>query len=160
MMNAKRLFNRELSAPKPIQILGIAGACVATALTTRLPVLRATEGDATVHAVELISMAHAQARTLSLRYGRVSELHIDPKGGRVWVEIDTTADGKWSPVVVREVEPPAVSLEGEATILCFGPKGQPTAGGGCDAAPGSITVRTMTGEQTLVFDAQGQLLTL
>ena len=105
-------------------------------------------------------MAHAQARTLSLRYGRVSELHIDPESGRVWVEIDTTADGKWSPVVVREVQPPAVTLEGEAAILCFGPTGKPTTEGDCDAPPSSITVRTMTGEQILVFNAQGNLLAL
>ena len=87
-------------------------------------------------------------------------LHIDPEKGLLWVEVDTTADGDGTPTVVRVVQPPGVSIVSDRTMLCFDPRGMPITEGDCQLPPGTITVLTRTGEQTLLFDAQGRLLTL
>ena len=147
-------------APRGLQGLAIGALAAATILATALPVLRTTEEEATRNAIELIEIAHSQARTLAIRYGHVSVLHIDPDAGRLWVEVDTTIGGDGTPTVVRVVEPPAVKLLSDRTMLCFDPRGRPMTGGNCQSLPGAITVLTRTGERTLVIDAEGRLLHL
>jgi hypothetical protein len=147
-------------APKGVQWLAIGVLTAATIVATGLPLLRAAEDDATRNAIELIQIAHSQARTLAIRHGHGAVLRIDPEAGRLWVEVDTSVDGSEGHKIVRVVEPPRVTILSDQAMLCFDARGRPDTGGDCQPAPGSITVRTMTGEQTLVVDAQGRLLRL
>jgi hypothetical protein len=153
-------INLKRPAPKGIEGFAIGALAAATILATAWPLLRAMEEDATRNAIELIEIVHSQARTLAIRYGHVSVLHIDPEAGRLWVEVDTTIGGNGTPTIVRMVEPPAVELVSDRTTLCFDPTGRPMTGGDCQLPPGSITVLTRSGERTLVIDAQGRLLQL
>ncbi len=144
-------------APKGLQWLAIGTLAAATIVATGWPLLRAAEDDATRNAVELIQIAHSQARTLAIRHGHGAVLRIDPDNGRLWVEVDTSIDGSEGQKIVRVVEPPKVRILSDNTMLCFDARGRPDTGGDCESPPGSITVVTRTGEQMLLLDAQGRL---
>jgi hypothetical protein len=147
-------------APKGLEGLAVGALAAVTVLATAWPMLRATEEDATRNAIELIEIAYAEARTLAIRHGQVAVLHIDSDADRLWVEVDTTQGASGTPTVARVVQPPAVEIVSDRTMLCFDPRGRLVTGGDCQLPPGLITVMTRTGERSLLIDAQGRLLHL
>lgn len=116
----------------------------------------ANQALAMTNAVELVQLAHSQARTTALRSGAMVRLDVDAGHGRVTVTL-TSDDARSSDVLVRQVAPPAVAIESEFETICYDGTGEPVVGGVCGAQVGSIMIRTLNDETTLTLDGRGRL---
>lgn len=96
--------------------------------------------------------AHMLARSLALRYGRVSQLHIEPSEARVRVEVDTgSTPGVATPVsVVRYIADGDVTLDSDRSVLCFDLRGLPTTRGPCEPADATV-VFSLYGESDTIW---------
>ncbi|MCZ6915851.1 MAG: prepilin-type N-terminal cleavage/methylation domain-containing protein [Gemmatimonadetes bacterium] len=100
-----------------------------------------------VHAArDRFASAHGLARSTAIRYGRLSELHLDASANKYWIEVDTTGGrdtigGIW--------QDPPVTFTSTRSLLCFDQRGLPS-------------IRTTTASQTcgspdvkVIFTVQG-----
>lgn len=94
---------------------------------------------ATSAASDQFVMAHGLARSTALRYGRVSQLHVDGAGARFWIEVDTSGKGERGLVTyTRSVEREGLTMTSDRALLCFDPRGLSSTAGTCE--PGNATL--------------------
>ncbi len=134
-----------------IALSGIIAVGVGSGLTA------ANQRSALVNGVELVELAHAEARTTALRTGRRVTLEIDPRTSRLRV-VFATLDPPEATPLVREVRPEAVSIRTRATVLCFDGLGRPLTALRCTPHAGTIEVRTLAGTAVLTLTRDGRLL--
>ncbi len=108
---------------------------------------------------------HALARQISVQYGRISKLHVDPGGGRLWVTVDTSSGP--GPEAVDTIGGVALSggevdggvrLEGTPRTLCFDPRGLATARGDCDLPNATLVFRCGAVADTITVSRLGRVL--
>lgn len=84
-------------------------------------------------------MAHGLARSTALRYGRVSQLHVDDEAARFWIDVDTSGRGERGLVTyTRSVERDGLTMTSDRALLCFDPRGLSSTVGACE--PGNATL--------------------
>lgn len=84
-------------------------------------------------------MTHGLARSTALRYGRVSQLHIDAAELKFWIEVDTSGKGDRAIVTyTRSVQGGGLTMTSNRTLLCFDPRGLSSTSGSCQ--PGDALV--------------------
>lgn len=99
---------------------------------------RAVHGEA-----DMFVSTHSYAKSTAVRFGRMSELHIDATGDRYWIEVDTSGTGVRDTVGgIRTVDDP-VGLASNRSLLCFDSRGLATtrttsAGLSCQAANANV----------------------
>ena len=104
-------------------------------------------------AMDELRSAHQKARTAAVRYGRVTELHIDATNHRVWVEMDTTlaSSGVMDTVgAVVDLTEHKVEVSTTAAILCFDARGLVAVVSGCPSS-GSATFTLTRGDTSDTF---------
>jgi prepilin-type N-terminal cleavage/methylation domain-containing protein len=87
-------------------------------------------------------LAHSLARSTALRYGRIAQLHIDPSTARVWVDVDTSANGsgqRGTISYIRTLNDNGVTMVSNRSIVCFDSRGTAAVGGACEAGNLSVT---------------------
>ena len=151
--NGQNLRSGGFTQISTIHLLALSGV---TAVGTGGALVSANQELAMTNAIELIQLAHSQARTLALRSGQEVHMEVDAESGRIRVTL-VSDDARSSEVLVREVSPPAVAIESEFEKICYDGLGQPLAGGDCDAPIGSIMIRTLNDEVALTLDGEGAL---
>lgn len=94
---------------------------------------------ATSAASDQFVMAHGLARSTALRYGRVSQLHVDGAAARFWIDVDTSGKGERGLVTyTRSVEREGLTMTSDRALLCFDPRGLSSTAGTCE--PGNATL--------------------
>ena len=152
--NAGRgLRDRALARISTFHVFVLSGA---TAVATGGALIDANQALAMTNAVELVQLAHAQARTTAYRSGGMVRMDVDPEGGRITVTLMGN-HARSSEVLVREVSPPAVAIESEFETICYDGTGKPVVGGDCGAQVGSIMIRTLNDETRLTLNGEGML---
>ena len=121
----------------------------------------AWEQFAVAGAADQFISAHHKARTAAVRFGAVSELHIDASADRFWVQIDTTASRSGVMDTIGEVvdlSESRVDLRATRSLLCFDPRGLVAAAAGCPTT-GSLAIGFSRGSSsdTLSATASGLL---
>jgi len=104
---------------------------------------------------------HSLARSTALRYGRVAQLHIDASTTRIWVDVDTSANGSGQRATVsyiRDLSSNGVTLASNRSLLCFDARGVATTGGGCEAGNIAITFNDVDKSAPLNATALGKIL--
>ena len=99
-------------------------------------------------------LAHSLARSTALRYGRVAQLHIDTSTARVWIDVDTSANGSGQRATIgypRTLSENGVTMASNRSIVCFDAHGTATTGGSCEA--GNISVTFQDTDRTIVVNA-------
>ncbi|MGD2216490.1 MAG: hypothetical protein PVJ64_07025 [Gemmatimonadales bacterium] len=152
---------RGVSLAEVAVVLVVLGAVLLIALPSlararaRVEVMVARENFATLHAL---------ARQISVQYGRISKLHLDPGGGRAWVTVDTSSHA--GVAVLDTISRVALSggelgggvqLEGAPRTFCFDPRGLGTARGDCDLPNATLVFRCGTVADTLTLSRLGRL---
>jgi type II secretion system protein H len=85
-------------------------------------------------------MAHGLARSTALRYGRVSQLHIDASTAKFWIDVDTSGRGEQGLVTyTKSVEGGDLTMESNRTLLCFDPRGLASTIGACESGDALLT---------------------
>ncbi|MDX1394455.1 MAG: hypothetical protein R3195_08690 [Gemmatimonadota bacterium] len=136
-----------------LQVLVLSGV---TAVGTGGALVTANQKLAMSNAVELVTIAHAQARTTALRTGETVRMDVDAESGRILITL-VSGDPRDTEVLLREVAPPAVAIESDFETICYDGMGQPLVGGECEAPIGSIMIRTLDDEATLTLNGEGRL---
>jgi prepilin-type N-terminal cleavage/methylation domain-containing protein len=104
-------------------------------------------------------MAHGLARSTALRYGRVSELHIDPVTARFWIEIDTSGLGQRGLVThIREIDDNGLTMTSNRTLLCFDPHGLSSTTGNCQPGDALLIFTSADKVDTVRTTALGKVL--
>jgi prepilin-type N-terminal cleavage/methylation domain-containing protein len=104
-------------------------------------------------------MAHGLARSTALRYGRVSELHIDPVTARFWIEIDTTGLGQRGLIThIRSVDGNGLTMTSNRTLLCFDPHGLSSTTGNCEPGDALLIFTSADKVDTVRTTALGKVL--
>lgn len=122
----------------------------------RVGVMVARENFATLHAL---------ARQISIQYGRISKLHVDPGSGRVWVTVDTSRRAAVQVLdTIGEISVSGgevgggVRLEGAPRTICFDPRGLATARGDCDLPNATLVFRCGAVADTITVSRLGRVL--
>ena len=104
-------------------------------------------------------LAHSLARSTALRYGRVSELHIDAAAARFWVEVDTSGTGVRDTVgFVHSVADDRVKISSTRALLCFDARGVATTGGSCQPGDATVVFATTNKVDTVRVTTLGKVL--
>lgn len=112
-------------------------------------------------AVDQFATAHSLARTTAVRYGRVSQLHIDPSTNRFWVDVDTSANGigqRATVWYVRDLTQPGLVMTSSRTLLCFDARGLPWTTAPCQAGDAQVIFTALDRADTLTTAALGKIL--
>lgn len=140
----------------PIGSLHLVALAAAVALGASGALTAANQRLALTNGIELLELAHAEARTTALRTGRSVRLELEPDGSRIRVTY-ATLDPPGSDPLIREVVAPSVTFHATAGSLCFDGFGRPTPGRRCDPHRGDIEVRTLTEAARLTLEPDGRL---
>lgn len=104
-------------------------------------------------------MVHGLARSTALRYGRVSELHIDPARAQFWIEIDTSGLGQKALVTHRRtVDDNGLTMTSNRRLLCFDPHGLASTVGTCEAGDALLIFTSADKVDTVRTTALGKVL--
>lgn len=104
-------------------------------------------------------MAHGLARSTALRYGRVSELHIDPANARFWIEVDTTGLNQKGLVThMRTVDGNGLTMTSNRRLLCFDPHGLSSTAGICEPGDALLIFTSADKVDTVRTTALGKVL--
>lgn len=104
-------------------------------------------------------MAHGLARSTALRYGRVSQLHIQPATARFWIEIDTSGTGQTALIThQRSVSDGGLTMESNRTLLCFDPNGLSSTAGNCQPGDAMLVFTSADKVDTVRTTALGKVL--
>ena len=113
-------------------------------------------------AVDQFSSTHSLARSAAVRYGRMSELHIDVTNGKFWVEVDTSSAGGVNDTVgvVKYLEPNGVTLTSptSTSLLCFDARGLPSTRNSCNQPNGTFIFTAGSKVDTVTITALGRVL--
>ena len=151
--NSRGLRNQGFTQISTLHVLALSGV---TAVGTGGALVTANQDLAMTTAIELVTIAHSQARTTALRTGETVRMDVDAESGRITVRL-MSDDARDTEVRLREVAPPAVAIESEFETICYDGMGQPLVGGECGAPVGSIMIRTLNDEATLTLNGGGRL---
>lgn len=151
--NSRGLRTNGFTQISTLHVLALSGV---TAVGTGGALVSANQELAMTNAVELVQLAHSQARTTALRSGEMVRLDVDAEGARITVTL-VSDDARSTEVLVRELAPPAVAIESEFETICYDGTGNPVVGGDCEAPFGSIMIRTLNDETTLTLNGEGRL---
>lgn len=116
---------------------------------------------ATQTAVDQFATAHSLARITAVRYGRVSQLHIDPSTRRFWVDVDTSANGVGQRATiwyVRDLTQPGLVMASTRSLLCFDARGLPWTAAPCEAADARVIFTASDRADTLTTASLGKIL--
>ena len=104
-------------------------------------------------------MAHGLARSTALRYGRVSQLHIDPENAKFWIDVDTSGRGERGLVTfVKSVEGGGLTMESNRALLCFDPQGLASSVGSCESGDALLIFSSADKVDTVRVTTLGKVL--
>ncbi|MDX1578983.1 MAG: hypothetical protein R3266_10875 [Gemmatimonadota bacterium] len=108
--------------------------------------------------VELVRLAHAEARAKAAATGAPTRLQIFAEEGRVFASQELVrVPGR--DVLVHGVAPSRAWIESDVMTICFDGGGDPLLAPGCEEHIGTIAVRTRRGGETwLTLRPDGQLI--
>jgi prepilin-type N-terminal cleavage/methylation domain-containing protein len=110
-------------------------------------------------AADQFVLAHSLARSTALRYGRVSELHVDPAAARFWVEVDTSGTGVRDTVgFVHSMADAGVKVISSRTLLCFDARGLATTSNTCPPGDATIVFSSSRSVDTVRVTTLGKVL--
>ncbi len=111
--------------------------------------------------VDEFASTHSLARSAAVRYGRLSELHIDATNGRFWVEVDTSSTGtvfKDTVGVVKHLDSNGVTISTSTDLLCFDARGLPSTSSPCDQPDAEIIFSSGSRVDTVSITALGRVM--
>jgi Tfp pilus assembly protein FimT len=104
-------------------------------------------------------MAHGLARSTALRYGRVSQLHIDPDAAKFWIDVDTSGRGERGLVTyVKSVEGGELKMHSNRSVLCFDPRGLASTVGICESGDALLIFASADKQDTVRITSLGKVL--
>jgi prepilin-type N-terminal cleavage/methylation domain-containing protein len=134
-------------------------AVIATMGSVRLAT--ALRRRATQTAADQFATTHSLARATAVRYGRVSQLHIDAATRRFWIDIDTSATGSGQRATiwyVRNLTQPGLSMSSNRTLLCFDARGLPWTTAPCEPADAQVIFTSVERADTVRTASLGKIL--
>jgi prepilin-type N-terminal cleavage/methylation domain-containing protein len=113
----------------------------------------------TTAASDQFVMAHGLARSTALRYGRVSQLHIDPNNAKFWIDVDTSGRGERGLVTyVKSVDGGDLTMQSNRSLLCFDPHGLASTVGACQSGDALLTFASADKVDTVRITTLGKVL--
>jgi Tfp pilus assembly protein FimT len=107
---------------------------------------------------EFASM-HGFARSMATKYGRLSELHIDPSSGQFWVQVDTAGVGTADTIgVPRYPARSKVRVTSSRPMICFDASGAASSRGSCGSGMAVIVFSSGHHSDTVRVTAAGNVL--
>ena len=104
-------------------------------------------------------LAHSLARSTALRYGRVSELHVNAAAASFWVEVDTSGTGVRDTVgFVHSLAEAGVNMSSTRTLLCFDARGLATTSSTCQAGDATVAFTSSHSVDTVRVTTLGKVL--
>jgi prepilin-type N-terminal cleavage/methylation domain-containing protein len=115
----------------------------------------------TASAADQFVLTHFLARSTALRYGRVSQLHIDTAGKRFWIDIDTSANGVGQRAIianVRDVSGDGVNMTSTRALICFDARGIAVTSGPCESGDAMVIFSNGATADTVATTTLGKVL--
>lgn len=155
MLEAQRRGFTMIEAIIVLMLMGIVAAIGGPKLVAALQ--RRTTGSA----ADQFVLTHFLARSTALRFGRVSQLHIDAAGRRFWIDIDTSANGVGQRAIianVRDVSGDGLQMTSTRALLCFDPRGIAVTTGSCESGDALVIFSNGATSDTVATTALGKVL--
>jgi prepilin-type N-terminal cleavage/methylation domain-containing protein len=115
----------------------------------------------TASAADQFVLTHFLARSTALRYGRISQLHVDTTGKRFWIDVDTSANEVGQRAIignVRDVSGDDLVMTSTRTLLCFDARGIASTSGLCESADAKVIFSDGAVADTVATTALGKVL--
>ncbi len=104
-------------------------------------------------------MTHGLARSTALRYGRESQLHVDPSAARFWIDVDTSGKGERALVTyAHSVSGDGLTMTSDRSLLCFDPRGLSSTAGNCEPGNAMLIFSSSDKVDTVRITALGKVL--
>lgn len=114
---------------------------------------------ATSAASDQFVMAHGLARSTALRYGRVSQLHVDAPTAKFWIDVDTSGKGDRALVTyAHSVYGDGLTMTSNRSLLCFDPRGLSSTTGSCEPGDAMVIFASSDKVDTVRITALGKVL--
>jgi prepilin-type N-terminal cleavage/methylation domain-containing protein len=129
----------------------IAGPKVSAALQSRT----------SASAADQFVLTHSLARSTALRFGRVAQLHIDAPGRRIWVDVDTSANGvgqRGTIANVRYLDDTGLLMTSTRTLVCFDARGLASTSGSCQTGDARVVFSDGSRSDTVNTTILGKVL--
>jgi prepilin-type N-terminal cleavage/methylation domain-containing protein len=155
MLESQRRGFTMIEAIMVLTLIGIVAAIGGPKLAAAL------QRRTTASAADQFVLTHFLARSTALRFGRVSQLHIDTAGKRFWIDIDTSANGVGQRAIianVRDVSGDGLQMTSTRALLCFDARGSAATSGPCESGDAMVIFSTGATADTVATTALGKVL--
>lgn len=104
-------------------------------------------------------IVHGLARSTALRYGRVSQLHVDAETAKFWIDVDTSGKGERGLVTyTHSVYGGGLTMKSDRSLLCFDPRGLSSTIGSCEPGDAMLIFTSSDKVDTVRITALGKVL--
>jgi prepilin-type N-terminal cleavage/methylation domain-containing protein len=115
----------------------------------------------TASAADQFVVAHSLTRSTALRYGRIAQLHVDTVGHRLWVDVDTSANGigqRATIANIRYVDDVGLQMATNRALLCFDARGIASTAGLCESGDAKVIFSDGVVADTVSTTSLGKVL--
>ncbi|MGH7652924.1 MAG: pilus assembly FimT family protein [Gemmatimonadaceae bacterium] len=112
-------------------------------------------------AADQLVLTQSLARSTAIRFGRVSQLHIDAAGQRFWVDVDTSANaiGQRATIAnIRYANDSTLQMTSNRSLLCFDARGMASTLGSCESGDMQVVFSRGQTADTVVTTSLGKVL--
>jgi prepilin-type N-terminal cleavage/methylation domain-containing protein len=138
-----------------VALIGIVAAIGGPKITATL------QRRTTASAADQFVLAHSLTRSTALRYGRIAQLHVDISGQRVWLDVDTSANGSGQRATitnVRYINDVGLTMASNRALLCFDARGIASTLGSCESGDAKVVFSDGTVADTVTTTILGKVL--
>ena len=135
------------------------GAIIASIAGPKLAV--ALQSRTSASAADQFVLTHSLARSTALRFGRVAQLHIDAPGRRIWVDVDTSANGVGQRATIaniRYLDDIGLLMTSTRTLVCFDARGLASTSGSCQSGDAKVVFSDGSRADTVNTTILGKVL--
>src|SRR5207237_10886344 len=112
-------YRRGFTMIEAIRVLGLIGIVAAIGGPK---IAAALQRRTTASAADQFALTHSLSRSAAIRYARVAQLHIDAAGTRLWIDVDTSANGSGQRATIayiRDVSTSGLSMTSSRALPCL-----------------------------------------
>lgn len=142
-----------------VELLLIMALLAALAIIVNPPIAPFAQRASASAAADEFMAFHELARSTAIKYGQLTELHLDPSSGRYWVQARGAQTASTDILAtVSDLEKRGVRMTTDRRLLCFDARGVATGRGACGTGLATVVFSVQNHQDTVWITAAGNAI--